>query len=89
MGNKAVAAGDIVFLDLGRVHGVVPGNLLYVVRNVVPDQKYVTGDVGKLPVELLGAVVVVNIGEHTSTALVVKSIDAIYRGDMVELRKSK
>ncbi len=89
MGNKTIGAGDIVFLDLGRAHGVVPGNLLYVVRNVVPDQKYVTGDIGKLPVELLGAVVVVNTGEHTSTALVIKSIDAIYRGDMVELRKSK
>ncbi len=89
MGNKTIGAGDIVFLDLGRAHGVVPGNLLYVVRNVVPDQQYVTGSIDKLPVELLGAVVVVNTGEHTSTALVVKSIDAIYRGDMVELRKSK
>jgi hypothetical protein len=88
-GNKTIAAGDIVFLDLGRAHGVVPGNLLYVVRNVVPDQQYVTGSIDKLPVELLGAVVVVGTGENTSTALVVKSIDAIYRGDMVELRKSK
>lgn len=88
-GNKTIAAGDIVFLDLGRAHGVVPGNLLYVVRSVVPDQQYVTVTIDKLPVELLGAVVIVNTGEHTSTALVVKSIDAIYRGDMVELRKNK
>jgi hypothetical protein len=89
MGNKTIAAGDIVFLDMGKSQGVVPGNLLYVVRNVVPDQQYVTGSIDKLPVELLGAVVVVGTGENTSTALVVKSIDAIYRGDMVELRKSK
>jgi hypothetical protein len=88
-GNKTIASGDIVFLDLGRSRGVEPGNLLYIVRTVVPDQQYVTGSLGKLPVDLLGALVVVGTGENTSTALVVKSIDAIYRGDMVELRKSK
>jgi hypothetical protein len=42
-----------------------------------------------LPPEVLGAVVVVDIGESTSTALVVKSIDTIYRGDRVELKKSR
>jgi hypothetical protein len=41
-----------------------------------------------VPVEVTGALVVVETGRKTSTALVVKNIDAIYRGDRVELRKS-
>jgi hypothetical protein len=37
---------------------------------------------------VIGAMVIVDSGETTSTALVVKSIDTIYRGDRVEMRKS-
>jgi hypothetical protein len=88
-GNQAIAAGDVAFLDLGTSQGVEVGNMLYVARDVVPDQQYVHGTVDKLPEEVLGAVVVVDAGEKTSTALVVKSIDTIYIGDRVELKKSK
>lgn len=86
-GNKAIAAGDVAFLDLGRADGLEPGNMLYVVRDVVPDQKFLSMPIGKLPTDVVGAVVVVETGETTSTALVVKSIDTIYRGDRVEMRK--
>jgi LysM repeat protein len=88
-GNKAIAAGDVAFLDLGTSQGVEVGNMLYVAREVVPDQQYVHGTVDKLPEEVVGAVVVVETGAKTSTALVVKSIDTIYIGDRVELKKSK
>lgn len=88
-GNKAIAAGDIAYLDLGRSQGVAVGNMLYVVRDVFPDQKFLEVPVDKLPAELIGAVVIVETGEKTSTALVIKSIDTIYRGDRVELKKSK
>ncbi|HEY6873122.1 MAG TPA: LysM domain-containing protein [Geobacteraceae bacterium] len=88
-GNKTIAAGDVAFLDLGRSQGVEVGNMLYVAREVVPDQQYVHGTVDKLPEEVMGAIVVVDVGEKTSTALVVKSIDTIYIGDRVELKKSK
>jgi len=88
-GNKAIAAGDIAFLDLGSSQGVEAGNMLYVAREVVPDQQYVHGAVDKLPAEVVGALVVVETGEKTSTALVIKSIDTIYIGDRVELKKSK
>lgn len=88
-GNKAIASGDVAFLDLGKAHGLAVGNLLYVVRDVVPDQKFLDVPVEKLPSEVIGAVVVVDSGETTSTALVVKSIDTVYRGDRVELKKSK
>jgi len=88
-GNSIVGANDIVYLDLGRAQGLKVGNLLYVARDVVPDQKFLEVPVDKLPAEVLGALVVVDIGENTATALVVKSIDTIYRGDRVELKKSK
>lgn len=87
-GNNAVAAGDIVYLDLGRAQGLKRGNLLYVVRDIVLDKKYVDFPVDKLPVDVLGAVVVVELGTNSSTALIVKSIDPIYRGDRVELKKN-
>jgi hypothetical protein len=90
IGNQQIAAGDIVYLDLGKAHGIKTGNMLYVVRDVEPEQKlFDFRPLGKLPPEVLGAVVVVDIGESTSTALVVKSVDTIYRGDRVELKKSK
>ena len=88
-GNKAIAAGDVVYLDLGSVQGVSVGNMLYIVRDVVPDQTYALDKIDKLPVEVLGALVIVETGNNTSTALVVKSIDAIYRGDRVELKKNR
>jgi LysM repeat protein len=88
-GNSIVGANDVVYLDLGRAQGLKVGNLLYVARDVVPDQKFLEVPVEKLPAEVLGALVVVDIGENTATALVVKSIDTIYRGDRVELKKSK
>jgi LysM repeat protein len=88
-GNNALAAGDVAYLDLGKKQGLAVGNMLYVVRDVQVDQQYVTGPIQKLPVDVLGAVVVVDAGENTSTALVVKSIDTIYRGDRVELRKNR
>jgi len=88
-GVITIGAGEIVFLDLGREQGLKTGNMLYVVRDVVPEQKFLDlTPLGKLPDEVLGAVVVVDTGKNTATALVVKSVNAIYRGDRVELKKS-
>ncbi len=87
-GNKALAAGDVVFLDLGKAHGLAEGNLLYVTREVQPDPKYVTGPIEKLPVDVVGAIVVVETGDRTATALIVKSIDTVYVGDRVELTRN-
>jgi len=80
-GVSVIAAGDIVYIDLGASQGVEVGNMLYIVRDVTIDQRYVEGRIDKLPQELLGALVVLETGKKTSTALVVKSIDTIYKGD--------
>lgn len=82
-GTSIIAAGDIVYIDLGSVQGAEPGNMLYIVRDVTIDGRSTTGYTDKLPQELLGAVVILETGKKTATALVVKSIDAIYRGDQL------
>lgn len=88
-GNQALAVNDVVFLDLGKAQGVQPGNMLYIVRDVVPDQRYTQVKIDKLPVEVIGALVVVSTGMNSSTAVIVKSVDTVYRGDRVEMKKSR
>jgi hypothetical protein len=82
-GISAIATGDIVYIDLGSSQGAAVGNLLYVVREMVIDQRYVEGRIDALPQEVLGALVILNAGKRTSTALVVKNIDTIYKGDRI------
>jgi LysM repeat protein len=82
-GISIIAAGDIVYIDLGSAQGAEPGNMLYIVRDVTLDKRITAGRVDKLPQELLGAVVILETGNRVATALVVKSIDAIYKGDRI------
>jgi hypothetical protein len=88
-GNRALAVRDVVYLDLGREQGVQPGNLFYIVRDVTPDQRYAQAKIERFPVEVIGALVVVQTNVNTSTAVIVKSVDTVYRGDRVELKKSR
>jgi hypothetical protein len=88
-GNKALAVRDVVYLDLGRAQGVQPGNMLYIVRDVTPDQRYAMAKIEKLPVDVIGALVVVETGLNSSTAVIVKSVDTVYTGDRVEMKKSR
>jgi hypothetical protein len=82
-GISVIAAGDVVYIDLGSSQGAAVGNLLYVVRDVSIDQRYVEGRIDTLPQEVLGALVILDTGKKSSTALVVKSIDTIYKGDRI------
>lgn len=82
-GASVIAAGDIVYIDLGSNQGAEAGNMLYIVRDVTIDQRYVQGRIAKLPQELLGALVILETGKKTATALIVKSIDTIYKGDRI------
>ena len=82
-GISIISTGDVVYIDLGSAHGAEPGNMLYIVRDVTLDKRITEGRVDKLPQELLGAVVILETGNKVATALVVKSIDAIYKGDRI------
>ena len=86
-GINAIAAGDIAYIDLGERHGAKPGNVLYVVRNAKVDIDYFSRSDYDLPVDVIGALVIVESAENTSTALVIKSIDTIYKGDRLEMKK--
>lgn len=88
-GNTVIAVNDVVFLDLGKAQGAQPGNMLYIVRDVTPDQRFADSRIEKLPVEVVGALVVVSTGLNSSTAVIVKSVDTVYRGDRVEMRKNR
>lgn len=82
-GDQSLAAGDVVYLDLGKSQGVQVGNLLYIIRQVHVEKMLVDRYVGQLPSEVIGAVVVVETANRTSTAIVVKSIDAVFKGNEV------
>ena len=82
-GSEIIVAGDIVHIDLGTAQGAEAGNMLYVVRDVPVDQRYTEGRVERLPQELLGALVILETNRKSAMALVVKSIDAIYKGDKI------
>lgn len=88
-GNKAIATGDIAYIDLGEKHGAAVGNLLYVVRRPSVELQYFSNSDHQLPVDVLGAVLIVEAAETTSTVLVVKSIETIYRGDKLEMKKGR
>ena len=82
-GMSIISQGEIAYIDLGSDQGAEPGNMLYIVRDVTIDSSSTTGYTEKLPLELLGALVILETGKNTATALVIKSIDTIYRGDKV------
>ena len=86
-GIQAIAAGDIAYIDLGERQGAKPGNILYVIREVKVEIDYFSKSDYDLPVDVIGALVIVDSAENSSTALVIKSIDTIYKGDRLEMKK--
>lgn len=88
-GNIIVGEGDVVYLDLGTKDGAEEGNLLYVVRDVAIAKESGERTPDKLPVDVLGALVIVEASEKTSSAILVKSVETIYRGDRVEAQAAK
>lgn len=88
-GNQAISAGDVAYIDLGKRQGVKPGNVFYVVRKVKVEINYFSASDYDLPVDVLGALLVVDTAEDTATVLVIKSIDTIYKGDRIEMKKGR
>lgn len=89
IGSQAAGEGDMIYIDLGKKDGIEEGNLLYVIRDVKPEKLYGERPVETLPVEVFGAVVITEVLDSTSTALIIKSVETIYRGDRVEVKALK
>lgn len=77
-----------VYVDRGAADGVETGNVFTVVRSGDPYGRDMTEarQDPNLPLEQVGALLVVEAKEHASTALVVKSERELLIGDQVEMR---
>ena len=85
--NKtAHGLNDVVFIDLGQVNDVHPGNLLYISRPRQASDEIIAkaGEV-ELPDQVLGAGVVIDTSVRTAAMLIIKSVHAIYIGDEVQI----
>jgi hypothetical protein len=69
---------DIVYLDKGSADGVEPGDR-FVVYGALTDKTY--------PKKVIGEAQVFLVKNHTSTAVVRKSSDALAKGDRIESKK--
>jgi hypothetical protein len=80
----------VVYVDKGRSHGVEEGNVFRVVRNGDPMGQPI-GAIARndrLPKEIVGDLLVIDVKETTSTALVTRSLRELAIGDRVEMRAS-
>ncbi|PNU21355.1 hypothetical protein C2E25_02025 [Geothermobacter hydrogeniphilus] len=82
--NKiGIGQHDIIYLDLGTADGLQIGNMVNISRKRKPSEFIVKKTEVELPDVLLGAAVVLTTEEHTSSALVLKSVETLLRGDKV------
>jgi len=83
-----VGADQVVFVNRGKADGVEEGNTFNVVRSGDPlggDTRAVI-DTGRLPDETIGSLLVVDVKDSVSTALVTRSLNELMLGDRVEMR---
>lgn len=83
-GKISIGQNDMIYIDLGKQDGLEAGNLLYLTRSRKPSQLVREQTDLKLPDFLLGSAVVLETKEHTASALVLKVVEAVYRGDSVQ-----
>jgi hypothetical protein len=83
-----LAEAQMVFIDRGKADGVEPGNRFVVVRKGdpygIPPDHSAWDD--SLPKEDFGSLLVIDVKDHASTALVTRSLGEILKGDRVEMR---
>lgn len=71
-----------VFVDQGSKAGVVPGNTFHVLRA----GDGVTGRTEDFPDEVIGKLLVIDVRDEVSTAVVTKSTRELFAGDRIEMR---
>jgi hypothetical protein len=91
--DQLVGQGELVFVGLGKDSGVEAGNRLFVVRRgdaLPPKSKSTVGqDDRRFPARALGEVVIVEVGEKISVALVTLSVQEMGVGDIVMMQKAE
>lgn len=80
--KAAVGEHDVVFIDRGRAQGVQTGNVFTILRR---GDRF-TEEVEGLPLEDVGAAMVIDVRENASTAVVIRALFELAVGDKVELR---
>jgi len=83
-----LAEHQVVFVDKGKVDGVEEGNRFVVVRAGDPrgETELVPRWDPSLPTEDVGTLLVVDVKDHASAALVTRSLNELAPGDRVEMR---
>jgi len=81
----------IVFVDKGKEDGVEEGNVFKVVRAGDPYGSPMTTARwdDSLPKEDVGDLLIIDVKEHASTALVTRSLVELYLGDRIEMRAER
>ena len=91
--DQLIGTGEVVFVDLGKNSGVEVGNRMFVVRrgDALPphSQSTVGQDDRKFPARALGEVVIVEVGDKVSIALVTLAVQEMGVGDIVMMQKSQ
>jgi hypothetical protein len=85
------AAGATVYIDLGTDQNIKPGDIFIVYRGIEFDRRLFYGDhegLEKLRAArtAVGEIIVMQVGERASSALVTYATDALFLGDVVERR---
>ncbi|HEY7489972.1 MAG TPA: hypothetical protein VIH59_02535, partial [Candidatus Tectomicrobia bacterium] len=85
--NKViVGTGDIVYLDQGKQQGVEVGDRFDILQESRIVQHPTTQRMVRLPKQILGALTVLNVHDHTSTGLITASQQEFSTGTPVEWR---
>jgi hypothetical protein len=90
--DQLLGQGELVMVDLGKNSGVEVGNRMFVVRRgdaLPPNMDVPVGqDDRRFPARALGEVVIVQVGERISVALVTLAVQEMGVGDIVMMQKA-
>ena len=82
-----VGLQNAVYLDVGGVQGISPGDVFAIYRPIAPAADLQTGNVFPIPPERLGEATVIRVTNTSSTAVITASQKEIHVGDQVVLSR--
>jgi LysM repeat protein len=86
-GAESLALQEVVFLNVGKDQGIVPGDIFAIYRTSVPAANPQMGQQFPVPPERLGEAVIVRVTDATSTAVITASSKESRDGDPVVLSR--